>query len=54
VTTLEIPLHVPVLQLDNLLRAELGHRNVKSVKVDYDRGLMTIQHERKTETGIWL
>jgi hypothetical protein len=54
-TTLSIPLHIPVLQLDNLLRAELSHREVLSVKVDQQRNLMVIEHDRKPpENSIWL
>lgn len=54
-TTLEVLLHIPMKQLDNLLRAELGHRDVKSVKVDRSRGIMTIEHDRRLpQTGLWL
>ena len=44
-TTLEIPLHIPIFQAQQLLSAELHSREVRSVKVT--RGKMVITHERK-------
>ena len=54
-TTLSVFLHLPVRQIESLLSAELSHRDVKSVKVDRERGVMTIEHDRKSSpSGIWL
>ena len=43
-TTLYVPLHLPVHQADRFLQRELGHRDVQSVKVI--KGELVISHER--------
>jgi hypothetical protein len=46
-TTLQIPLHMPVKQTEQLLLSELYDREVVSVKVT--RGSLVIRYERKTD-----
>lgn len=54
-TTLTIPLHLPMGRVENLMIAELREREVTDVKVDYPNSLLVITHERKPHsTGIWL
>lgn len=44
-TTLHVPLHLPVGQIHRFLNRELKHREVLSVKVLKDE--LVIEHERK-------
>lgn len=43
--TLDVPLHIPVVQLEGMLNRELRYREVTAVKV-YPQ-FMRIEHDRK-------
>lgn len=54
-TTLTIPLYLPMGRVENLMIAELRDREVTDVKVDYLNSLLVITYERRPlPTGIWL